>query len=169
MAEENATPEQTPEADGAQAHAFMVIGQYVKDLSFEAPGAPGIFDAMRKQQPEIQIGLDVASTPQQNDNYEVVLKVHVQANLGAETAYILEIEYAGLFHLKMPKEHLEPMLLIECPRILFPFARNIICDVSRDGGFTPLLLQPVDFAQLYRQRMEQAAAAGNGGAPEAQA
>lgn len=135
---------------------FSVNAQYTKDLSFEVPAAPNVFGMMQSQPPDISINIDVRAQPLQQNAYEVTLNVHARCQVGETVAFILELAYAGLFTVNVPKEQMGPMLLIECPRLLFPFARNIIADVSRDGGFPPLMLGPVDFAAMYRNQLARA-------------
>ena len=142
----------------AEAPPIIINGQYVKDLSFEVPNAPGVYAELSKAQPEISINIDVAVAQIQDAVFEVTLNMHCKAELGEKVAFIAELAYAGVVTLNVPEDHLHPMLLIECPRLLFPFARNILAGVTRDGGFPPVMLQPVDFVQLYRQRMEAIAA-----------
>jgi len=84
-----------------------------------------------------------------------VLHLKIEALLEGKALFILELAYAGVFTLNLPEEQIHPVLLIECPRLLFPFARNIVADMTRDGGLPPLLLQPLDFVQLYRARAEE--------------
>lgn len=137
--------------------SLAVNGQFIKDLSFEVPHAPTIFAELR-QAPEIPIGIDIQASRLGEDTYEVVLAINVEAKAGDKTAFILELSYAGVFTLRgLPQDHVQPVLLIECPRLLFPFARNVIADLTRDGGFPPLMMQPIDFVALYRQRMENQA------------
>ena len=147
----------TPEPDsgnaGADGPPLMINGQYVKDLSFEAPNAPEVFTLMQSEVPAIQVDIDVEAEPKGENLYEVALTVRAEAKLKDELAYLCEIEYAGLFTVNVPEEHLGPVLLIECPLIVFPFLRRIIADVTGDGGFAPLMLAPIDFAALYQQRM----------------
>lgn len=157
------TPQQTA------AQSLTVNGQYIKDLSFEVPGAPGIYAEMR-QAPEIPIGIDIQASKLQDNVFEVVLSVNIDAKVAGKPAFILELSYAGVFTIQgVPEESVQPVLLIECPRMLFPFARNIIADLSRDGGFPPLMMQPIDFVSLYRQRMEQLQAKPAGGNGQATA
>jgi preprotein translocase subunit SecB len=144
------------ENNEATQPALVVNGQYVKDLSFEVPGAPGIYGEMQGQNPEIGIHVDINAQPLQDNVFEVVLHLRVEASTEAKAAFIAELAYGGVFTVNVPKEHLQAMLLIECPRLLFPFARAIIADMTRDGGFPPLMVQPIDFVQLYRSRMEAA-------------
>ena len=142
---------------------LVVNIQYVKDLSFEVPGAPQIFTTLRAQ-PSVAINLDVqARRVQDGQNvYEVSLVVRAEATDPAATTnggtaplpvFVAELTYAGVFTLNgLPDNAVEPVLLVECPRILFPFARNILSDVTRDGGFPPVLLQPIDFVALWQSR-----------------
>ena len=132
---------------------LIINGQYVKDLSFEAPNAPEIFTLMQGEVPAIQVDIDVEAEPKGDNLFEVALTVRAEAKLKEELAYLCEVEYAGLFTLNVPEDHLSPVLLIECPLIVFPFLRRIISDVTGDGGFAPLMLAPIDFAALYQQRM----------------
>lgn len=138
---------------------LVVNGQYVKDLSFEVPGAPGIFGEMAGQTPEIPIHVDINAEPVGDTTFEVTLHLRVEAKLpDGKPIFIAELAYAGIFTLNVPAEHMQPVLLVECPRLLFPFARTIIADMTRDGAFPPLMIQPIDFVQLYRSRQEQAEA-----------
>ena len=137
----------------AEAPPLMINGQYVKDLSFEAPNAPEIFTLMQGEVPAIQVDIDVEAEPKGDNLFEVALTVRAEAKLKDELAYLCEVEYAGLFTLNVPESQLGPVLLIECPLIIFPFLRRIISDVTGDGGFAPLMLAPIDFAALYQQRM----------------
>lgn len=136
----------------------IVNGQYVKDLSFEVPGAPAIFGEMQGQNPEIPIHVDINASQLRDNTFEVVLHLKVEAKLADKPVFIAELAYGGVFTINVPAEHIQAMLLIECPRLLFPFARVLVADMTRDGGFPPLMIQPIDFVQLYRARMEQAAA-----------
>ncbi len=136
-----------------------VISQYVKDLSFENPNAPQVYQW--QGQPRIDVQFNIGSQKVGDDVYEVALKVEIGAKADAEeaqggTAFAVELVYAGLFALRnIPDEHLQPFLLAEAPRILFPFARRIIADAVQDGGFPPLYLEPIDFAALYAAQTDQ--------------
>jgi preprotein translocase subunit SecB len=144
--------------DSADQQAqLQVNAQYVKDLSFEVPGAPAIFGELSSAAPEISVRVNVGAEPLQQNVFEVVLQLNIEAKVKDKTAFIVELSYAGVFTLNLPEEHIQPVLLIECPRLLFPFARNIVADVTRDGSFPPMMLQPIDFVSLYRTRMEQMA------------
>jgi preprotein translocase subunit SecB len=150
-----------------QLPPLMVNVQYIKDLSFEVPNAPDIYATLRSQ-PAVQINLDVqARAIQEGQNvYEVVLSVKAEARepvaqatngngvaTEGRSVFIAELQYAGVFTLNgVPPEAVEPLLLIECPRLLFPFARNVLSDVTREGGFPPVLLQPIDFVGLWQAR-----------------
>ena len=124
--------------------------QFTKDLSFEVPGAPEIYLTLREA-PQINIALDVQARRLQEgqETFEISLNIRADAKAGTQTAFIAELVYCGIFTLNgVPPEMMEPILLVECPRLLFPFARNILADVTRDGGFPPVLLAPIDFVQL---------------------
>jgi len=161
------------EQQGAQSLPLVVNVQYVKDMSFEVPGAPTIFAQLRSQ-PQVNINLDVQARrlPEQTNVYEVTLMIRAEATLPtpngaaapaaapAPVLFVAELAYAGVFTLNnLPENAVEPVLLVECPRLLFPFARNILADVTRDGSFPPVLLQPIDFVALWQSRRQQAAAA----------
>ncbi len=146
-------PERTP---------VIVNAQYIKDLSFEAPIAPEIFSENPTQQPDVNINVEVKARPLQERIFEVTLHINVECTYDKRVAFILELAYGGTFTLKVPSEHLQAVLLIECPRLLFPFARNILAGVSRDGGFPPLMLGPLDFVAMYQNKMRQLVKDGNG-------
>lgn len=135
--------------------------QYTKDLSFEVPGAPEIFTTLREQ-PRIDLALDVQARPlQQGGNvYEVALQIRADAQANGpdgkpQTAFIAELVYCGIFTLNVEQNLVEPLLLVECPRLLFPFARQIIADATRNGGFPPLMIDPIDFARMFQQRVAE--------------
>ncbi len=154
--------------------------QYVKDLSFEVPGAPEIYTTLRSQ-PSVNINLDVQARRIQDgqDVFEVTLQIKAEATesqiqtsngqanggqaaggqaAGGRPVFIAELSYSGVFTLTgVPENSVEPILLVECPRLLFPYARNILADVTRDGGFPPVLLQPIDFVSLWQSRRAQGA------------
>ena len=153
-------------AGGEQTASIAISGQYIKDLSFEAPNTPQVFEALQNEMPNIPIEVDVAANGVGENFYEVVLKVRAEAKVQDQLCYMLEIEYAGLFMVNVPQEALAPVLLVECPLIVFPFLRRIVADATSDGGFAPLMLAPIDFASLYQQRMAQAGG-DEGGTAEA--
>jgi preprotein translocase subunit SecB len=141
-----------------QPPGIHVLGQYVKDLSFENPGAPGALRPSDKA-PKLDVNVNVNVKQVAQGDFEVELKLEANAARGEDTLFIVEVTYAGLFQIRnVPQEHLQPLLLIECPRLLFPFARQIVADATRQGGFPPLMIDPIDFTALYRQRAAQAAA-----------
>ncbi|HEX8585153.1 MAG TPA: protein-export chaperone SecB [Allosphingosinicella sp.] len=138
-----------------------VISQYVKDLSFENPNAPAVYQW--QGQPQIDVGFDIGATKLNDEIHEVTLKVDVRARTEGQTAFAVELLYAGLVGMRnVPEEQVQPFLLAEAPRILFPFARQIVSQTVQDGGFPPLLLEPIDFGGLYMQRVAQQLA-GEGG------
>ena len=141
-----------PLPNGADtAPAVGLISQYVKDLSFENPNAPAIFQVQGSPQIDVQFNIGTAQVAE--DVHEVVLRVDVRAETGGQVAFIVELTYAGLFGLRnIPEEHIQPFLLAEAPRLIFPFARRVLADAVRDGGFPPLLLEPIDFAAMYQQQ-----------------
>lgn len=158
--------DQTPPADAEQpqGNPLTVNAQYVKDLSFEVPNAPGIFGEMQSAQPDINIDIQVNARPLNENVFEVTLGINASCDVGGNKGFILELVYAGAFTLNVPDEHRQAVLMIECPRLIFPFARNIVADVTRDGGFPPVMLGMVDFVAMYQRRIheqEQAAQASN--------
>ena len=137
--------------------SLNILAQYIKDLSFESPKAPGALRAQTRA-PAINIGVNVGANPVQGgqDEYDVKLTLNARAGEGADTLFHVELEYGGVFRLaNFPQEHMLPLLFIECPRLLFPFARQIVADVTRNAGFPPLMVDPIDFAALFQQRMAE--------------
>ncbi|MDH3663656.1 MAG: protein-export chaperone SecB [Alphaproteobacteria bacterium] len=146
-------------AEQGEAPRLLIQTQYTKDLSFENPRAPLTLE-QNQQRPEIAVRVDVRVQPIKDTRYEVMLQLNIDAKVGEEAVFVLELTYAGVFQLvNIPKDSLQPLLLVECPRMLFPFARRIVADATRDGGFPPLMIDPIDFVALYRRRQEQAQAA----------
>lgn len=147
------------EANPANASAtpqpgIQVLGQYIKDLSFENPNAP---QSLRPSDgaPKLDLNVNVSARQLQPD-IEVELRLEAKAARGEDTLFIVELAYAGLFQIRnVQQEHIQPLIWIECPRLLFPFARQIVADATQQGGFPPLMIHPVDFAALHRQRMER--------------
>lgn len=141
---------------------LLINGQYVKDLSFEAPNSPGILSDLQKHQPSITINVNIINALIEGPGvpanlYEVVLELHAELKLDDKIGFIAELKYAGVFTLNVPKEHLTAFLQVECPRILFPFARQILADSTQAGGFMPLMLQPIDFTAMYQARLQREA------------
>lgn len=154
----------TEDASGAAGEtqetvpALAINAQYIKDLSFEAPATPQIFKELQNQQPNISVHVDVKAGNITPPAYEVVLSIKAECKIADSTAFLLELSYGGVFTVNVPEQHLRPVLLIECPRLLFPFARQIVAMTTVNGGFLPLMLGPVDFAGLFqRQAQEQQA------------
>lgn len=139
-----------------------IISQYVKDLSFENPNAPAVYQW--QGQPQIDVQFNIGAQQLADDVHEVALKIEVAAKSQGNAAFQVELVYAGLFAIRnVPQEQLQPFLLAEAPRLLFPFARRIVADMVQDGGFPPLMLDPIDFGALYMQRAAQAQAEASGG------
>ena len=160
-----------PAAGGAQAGGqqaapaqLNVLAQYVKDLSFENPNAPRSLQPSQ-QQPAINIQINVGAKPMAENDVEVELKIEGKAESGGTTLFQFELLYAGIFRMQnIPKQDLHPIMMIECPRLLFPFAREIISNAVMNSGFPPLRIDPVDFVGLYRQRVTQLQAQAQQGA-----
>lgn len=139
------------------APQVSVLAQFIKDMSFENPG---LSQQAAQQKPGINVGIDVQVRPLGSEQFEVALRCMIDAKAGDVPVYVVELVYAGVFQLRgIPQEAQQPFLLIEAPRMLFPFARRIIADTTRDGGYQPLMLDPIDFAALYRAQMERQRAA----------
>lgn len=154
MADNKNTP-QTANQPGQQP-GVAVIGQFIKDLSFENPLSPAL---VLKEKPGFDIGIDIKAQGAGENMYEVTLLLNCKAQTGADkkTLFLVELAYSGVFKFQnIQPEHIESMLLIYCPSLLFPFARRIIADVTRDGGMPPLMLDPIDFATLFAQRQQNA-------------
>jgi preprotein translocase subunit SecB len=157
----NALPQQNGEDNAA---TIGLLSQYVKDLSFENPSAPAVYQWTSAPQLDVQfnIGADAVG----EGLFEVVLKIDVASKSDEGTAFIVDLKYAGLFGVRnVPEDQLQPFFLAEAPRILFPFARRVIADAVRDGGFPPLLLEPIDFHGLFMQQVQAQAAQADMGQP----
>lgn len=141
--------------NNSEAPLFTVLTQYLKDLSFESPNAPQALRP-REKSPEINIGINVNANPMEDDNYDVVLTLSAKAGEGKDMLFNVELVYGGVFRVKnIPQEHIMPLVFIECPRLLFPFARQIVADATRNGGFPPLMIDPIDFAGLFQKRVAE--------------
>lgn len=152
------TPTQDPQ--NPQQQSFVVKGQYIKDLSFENPHAPQSLMAASNR-PGIDVNVDLKAQKLQENVYEMTLHIAARATSESNTLFLVDLAYAGIFQVSgVPAEHIEPLILIECPFVLFPFARRVIADVTRDGGFPPLMLDPIDFQALYLQNRQKIEAAG---------
>lgn len=160
MAKEPQTPETPTEAapDAPSGPMLQVLAQYTKDSSFENPNAP---ESLRSDQqpPEVNINIEIARKMLGDDTVEISILLRSDAKRGDQTVFIAELEYAGLFMFQnMSPEEAMPMMMIECPRILFPFARQIMCEMTQNGGYPPILLDPPDFPAMYRDEMMRRAA-----------
>jgi preprotein translocase subunit SecB len=150
------TPQQTPVS-------FSINAQYIRDLSFEGPAHPN--DVASPNPPNINVNVSAQTRALEGNVYEVVLSTRAEAKMENKHAFLIELAYAGIVSVPpgLPEEALRFLLLVEVPRQLFPFARNIIANATRDGGFPPLLLQPIDFTALFRDQMARAAQTGPAG------
>lgn len=147
-------PAAQPQA-GGEAPGLNILVQYIKDLSFENPRAPASLKPSQTS-PKLDININVNANKLEDSQFEVVLSLEATATDPGGALFKVELIYAGIFRITgVPEEHLHPFVLIECPRMLFPFARQIIADATRNGGFPPLMIDPIDFAALYRQNMSQ--------------
>jgi preprotein translocase subunit SecB len=156
----NGGPQPDPQAAPPQLN---VLAQYVKDFSFENPNAPRSLQPSN-QQPQINIQINVNAAPMQGaqgqSDFEIELKIEGKAEIANALLFAFDLVYGGVFRIQnVPQDSIHPVLMIECPRLLFPFARELIASVVRNGGFPPLYIDPVDFVGLYRQKMAEQAAA----------
>lgn len=151
----------TSSGDTAAAPASASLGiaqQYVKDLSFESPSSPKVFMSQMKQ-PNVNANFNVAANELGEDLHEVVLSIDITAEIDDEPVFVAELAYAGICQVKgAGLDIMRQALMIEVPRQLFPFARAVIADAIRDGGFPPLLLSPIDFNKLYQEHMKSSVA-----------
>lgn len=152
------TPQPSPVFTPGAAPQMKVLGQYLKDLSFENPNAPQSLSTQTGQ-PEINISVNVNARTLTATDYEVELHLEAKASHEQKVVFAADLLYAGVFRLEnIPQEALHPVVLIECPRMLFPFARQVLADATRNGGFPPLMLDPIDFAGMYQKRLAQSEA-----------
>ncbi|CAO4164189.1 protein-export chaperone SecB [Methylorubrum populi] len=155
-----------PNGNGAQtedlAPAINALAQYAKDFSFENPNAPR---SLQPQDggPQINIQVNVNAQQIAEADFEVELTLEGDAKIQNDVLFAFELKYAGIFRMRnIPQDQIHPAVMIECPRLLFPFARQIVAEAVRNGGFPPLYIDPIDFVGLYRQKMMEAQAAGQG-------
>jgi preprotein translocase subunit SecB len=150
MSEQNATPDDMP--------VFRMQKMYIKDLSFESPNAPGIFLA-RNQEPKVDFNLKLSNQKIDDDHYEVTITITAKVldqKADDSVMFIVEIEHAAVFLLKnIPAEHLERVMAVDCPLMLFPFTRQIASQMSVDGGFMPFLMEPINFVALYENAQRE--------------
>ena len=151
---------ETPAGNGAQAEttapSLNALAQYAKDFSFENPNAPRSLSP-QQQQPQIGIQVNVNAKQMADNDFEVDLTLEGDAKIGTEVLFAFELTYSGVFRVRnIPQDQIHPVIMIECPRLLFPFARQMVADAVRNGGFPPLYIDPIDFVGLYRQKAAQA-------------
>jgi preprotein translocase subunit SecB len=159
----NGTPATTPSGPPQ----LLVNAQYIKDLSFENPRAPQSL-IQQTAQPDVEINVDVKARNLSPEVFEVVLTINATARAQGEAVFLVELAYGSVVTLvNAPAEMLPMLVLVEAPRIAFPFARAIIANATRDGGFPPLLINPIDFAELLRRQQADAQSLGSPGAATA--
>ncbi len=153
-------------ANAANAPSFNLIGQYIRDMSFENPGAPGSI-MQGGPNPNFNVGINVGVKKQSDDIYAVEITLNAKAEREKNVLFNVELVYGGVFRLKnIPENQVAPLLLVECPRLIFPFARQVLATITQQGGFPPLMMEPVDFNAIYLQNLKslqaQQAAQQNG-------
>ena len=162
MSDKPANPNETPGSDQS-APALTVLAQYLKDLSFENPRAPQVYQA--NEAPKIDVNVDVQGRQLHPNQYEIELSVAARANRGEDAMFVIEATYAGVFEIiNVPRDQLEMVMMVECPRLLFPFLRQIVADATRNGNFPPLMMEPIDFMGIFIANAQRAAAQ-NGAEP----
>jgi preprotein translocase subunit SecB len=155
-----------PQATAPQP-SMNLIGQYIRDLSFENPGAPATLMAPGAN-PAFNVSISVGVKKQTDDVYAIELTLNAKANREDTVLFNVELVYGGIFRVKnVPENQMAPLLMIECPRLVFPFARQVLASVTQQGGFPPLMMEPVDFAAIYRQNLAKLAAQQGAAAGEA--
>jgi preprotein translocase subunit SecB len=148
--------EAMPQPSPDMAQRLIVNAQYIKDLSFENPRAPQSL-TQQASAPNVDINVDVNAQPLNPETYEVVLTINASAKINNEALFILELVYGAVVTVRnVPRDMLPPVLLVETPRLMFPFARAIVADATQNGGFPPLMINPIDFTELLRRNAEQA-------------
>jgi preprotein translocase subunit SecB len=157
-----------PAGNGAQADttpSLNALAQFAKDISFENPNAPRSL-APQQEAPQIGIQVNVNAKQLAEADFEVDLSLEGNAKVGADIMFAFELTYSGIFRVRnIPPEQMHPVVMIECPRLLFPFARQIVADLVRNGGFPPLYIDPIDFVGLYRQKAAETAPSPMNAAP----
>ena len=150
--------------EGQEKPVFRMQKMYTKDLSFENPNAPGVYLIQQKQEPAVEVNLKLNNTKIDDDHWEVSVQITAKISMKDDdkVMFILEIEHAGVFLLKnIPEEHLQMILGVDCPTLLFPFTRQIVSQVSTDGGFAPFLMEPVNFMALFQNAKKKKEEAAN--------
>lgn len=148
-----AAPAADPQANPEDAPAMNLMAQYIGDLSFENPNAPKSI-IPNPAAPSINVSINTQVKKQEDEVYAVELMLNAKAERDGEMLFNAELVYGGLFRIKnVPENQMPPLLMIECPRLLFPFARQVLANVTQQGGFPPIMMEPVDFATIYRQNL----------------
>jgi len=160
MTEDTTSQDQTAQPNGGESSSaqpsFRVLAQYVKDLSFENPGAPQSL-SNNEGSPKMDATVNVQAKQLSKSEFECEIKIGVSAKREDQMVFLVELVYAGVFQIvNVPQDQVQQVVFIECPRQLFPFARRVVADATRDGGFPPLLLDPIDFVALYQQQLAAA-------------
>ena len=150
--------EKNGNAEASARPEFRMQKMYIKDLSFENPHAPEVFITPQKSEPKVELNLNLNNKKVDDDHWEVTL--HITAKVASrdedKAMFILEVEHAAVFLLKnIPAEHLDMVLKVDCPTLLFPFTRQIVSQVSIDGGFSPFLMEPINFMALFQNSKKQ--------------
>lgn len=158
-------------ADQADEQPLIINYQYVKDLSFENPNSPAVFGTLTKTKLNLDVNIDVTPAPIRGRTFEIVLTMRVHANLEDKAAFLIELDYAAVATVAegVAEADAERLLLAETPRHLFPFARSVLATVTRDGGFPPLVVNPIDFEQFYQRNKQNTLAAEAKAGPDAPA
>lgn len=144
----SASPQATPPAP-----TYSLMGQYIRDLSFENPGAPASI-MIGGAQPKFNVGINVGVKKQTDEVYGVEITLNAKADRDGTVLFQVELIYGGVYRVKdVPEQQLPALLMVECPRLLFPFARQLLASVTQQGGFPPLVMEPVDFGQIYLQNL----------------
>lgn len=158
----NGQPFGQPSASGGAATQQLIVNaQYIKDLSFENPRAPQSL-MQQAEPPSVEINMDVKAQGIGPENYEVVLTTKAEAKTENEVLFLVELSYAAMVTIRnVPQQALGAVLVVEVPRLIFPFARNIVAEVTRDAGFPPLMINPIDFAELARRKAAEQSSAGS--------
>ena len=146
------------EANNQAQPAIMIRNQYIKDMSLEIPFAPAIFKEVNENQPEIHVDMGMKSDVQEDGSYVVSLETKMDADVNGKKLFILELTYCSNLTLNVPEEHKEPILMIELPRLMFPFVRSIVATSLANAGLPPLMLNPIDFAAMYQDKKAKEAA-----------
>ena len=146
------------EANNQAQIAIMIRNQYIKDMSLEIPFAPAIFKEVNDNQPEIHVDMGMKSDVQEDGSYVVSLETKMDADINGKKLFILELTYCSNLTLNIPEEHKEPILMIELPRLMFPFVRSIVATSLANAGLPPLMLNPIDFAAMYQDKKAKEAA-----------